>query len=124
MALSGFSICDDIWVIGKDEVLLASLSPLDLGRAGLSYNYIPADGWQSGTYGFRLELHLDGKLYATTAEKTLDVGALSSAHPQAGGASAAVNWVLCLGVGIVLLVILGLLLTLIVRRKKRAEHVA
>jgi hypothetical protein len=57
-----------------DEVSLANLSPLEMGRVGLNYNYIPAAGWRSGSYGFKLELYLEGKPYATTAEEKLSVG--------------------------------------------------
>ena len=49
-----------------DEVTLATLSPLEMGQVSLSYNYIPADGWREGSYGFRLALLLDGQPYATT----------------------------------------------------------
>lgn len=66
-----------------DEVSLATLSPLEMGRVGLNYNYIPAEGWKNGSYGFKLELLLEGKPYATTQEETLDVAAAEEA--AAGG---------------------------------------
>jgi hypothetical protein len=85
-----------------DQVSLATLSPLELGRVGLSYNYIPADGWASGRYGFVLELYLDGALYAATSEETLDVGDVGSSRPVEPGT---INWGLIgVAAGAVLLV--------------------
>ena len=65
-----------------EEVSLASLSPLEVGRVGLSYNYIPVDGWAPGTYGIKLDLLLEGALYTSTREETLTVAGPSG---QAGG---------------------------------------
>ncbi len=48
------------------EVSLATLSPLELGSIGLNYNYIPAGGWANGSYGFKLQLELDGKPYTVS----------------------------------------------------------
>ncbi len=59
--------------VKQDEISLADLKPLDMGRVGLNYNYIPSAGWIDGTYGFRLSLMLNGKPYATTLEEFLDV---------------------------------------------------
>lgn len=36
------------------EVVMATLSPLDTGRVGLNYNYIPSGKWEAGDYEFQL----------------------------------------------------------------------
>lgn len=81
-----------------EEISLANLSPLDLGRAGLNYNYIPSDGWENGAYSFKLRLNLDGKPYATTLEETLNVS-VGSAH--GGGISPLIIGVIIAGVLII-----------------------
>ena len=53
---------------------ILTMDSLIIGRTGSPYTYIPADGWQKGTYGFNLRLYIDGQLYAGTAEQTLEVG--------------------------------------------------
>lgn len=68
--------------VKQEDISLANLNPLDIGRIGLNYNYIPSAGWIDGTYGFRLSLMLDGKPYATTLEKFLDVS--GSLTPREG----------------------------------------
>ena len=70
-----------------DEASLATLSPLEMGRVGLNYNYIPAEDWKNGSYGFKLELRLEGKPYATTQEEELSVAGTEEA-------SAGINMVL------------------------------
>ena len=75
-----------------EEISLATLSPLDIGRAGLNYNYIPSGGWADGSYGFKLQLNLDGEPYATTLEEQFDVsdgGAAGGGDGGGGGVSAA-----------------------------------
>lgn len=56
-----------------EEVSLVSLSPLDIGRVGLNYNYIPASGWVNDNYGFRLRLNINDKPYASTVEEQLNI---------------------------------------------------
>jgi hypothetical protein len=56
-----------------EETTIATLTPLEKGRVGLKYNYIPAGGWEDGTYGFMLQLNLEGEPYATTLEEQLNV---------------------------------------------------
>ncbi len=56
-----------------EELSLAYLNPLDVGRVGLNYNYIPTGGWVNGNYGFRLRLNLDDKPYSNTVEEQLNV---------------------------------------------------
>ena len=56
-----------------EEVPMLSLSQLTLGDISGSRDYIPPQGWQSGTYTFQAELHVGGKLYSTTLEEKLEV---------------------------------------------------
>jgi len=80
-----------------EETTIATLTPLEKGRVELKYNYIPAGGWEDGTYGFMLQLKLEGEPYATTLEEQLNVsgggvpGAAShSRYYIIGGVAAAV----------------------------------
>lgn len=57
-----------------EEISIFTLNPFNVGRVGVPYNYSPADGWHGGTYGFSLQLYVDGELYASTQEQTLQVG--------------------------------------------------
>jgi hypothetical protein len=60
------------------EQLLATISPMETGRAGLNYNYIPTGGWANGNYDFKLQLKLDDKLYATSSAKQFEVQLIGS----------------------------------------------
>ena len=80
-----------------EETTIATLTPLEKGRVGLKYNYIPAGGWGDETYGFMLQLNLEGEPYATTLEEQLNVtgggiagGASHSRYYIIGGVAAAV----------------------------------
>jgi hypothetical protein len=95
-----------------DETTLATLAPLEKGRVGLSYNYIPAGGWQKTTYTFKLELDIGGKPYVSSKEEKLELGA--------GGSSATagtINWLLIGGIagGVVILVLI--IIILMMRRR-------
>ncbi len=92
-----------------EEVSLLTLNPFNVGRMGVPYNYIPAGGWQKGTYGFTLQLYVNDQLYAGTTERTLAVGGT--------GASRSWMWIVIaiIGGGLGLL-ILGVL---VLRRRKR-----
>jgi len=57
-----------------EEVSLLTQNPLDVGSIGVPYHYVPAWGWEKGTYGFSLQLYVDNQLYAFTTEQTLEVG--------------------------------------------------
>jgi hypothetical protein len=50
----------------QSPLTLVTLSPLAVGSSGLNYNYTPTDGWVDGSYDFKLELNLDGKLYTSS----------------------------------------------------------
>lgn len=95
-----------------EEISLATLSPLDMGRVGLNYNYIPAGGWVDGTYGFRLRLKLDGKPSATTLEEQFNVGGKAA---PGGGMSLVVIGAITAGV-----VIMAGGAYLLVQKRRRA----
>jgi hypothetical protein len=68
-----------------EELSLAALSPLELGQVGLNYNYIPAGGWVDGSYGFKLQLKLDGKPYTSSLVQQLEVSGGGVAGNGGGG---------------------------------------
>jgi hypothetical protein len=55
------------------EVLLISTSTLTTGTTDGSHDYVPAQGWRSGTYTFQTELYEGGKPYQRTVEERLEV---------------------------------------------------
>jgi hypothetical protein len=94
------------------ETTLATLAPLEKGRVGLSYNYIPDGGWRKSTYVFKLELQIGGKPYVSSREEKLELGS--------GGSSTApgnINWLLIGGIvgGIVILILI--IIILMMRRR-------
>ena len=97
-----------------EEVRLAAFTPLGVGRmSGLSYNYIPAEGWKQGSYSFRLELYCGGELYAATQQQELVAGGTSAAtngSSSAGGGS--FNWMIVAGgaAGLALFIVAAVLL--------------
>ena len=92
-----------------DETTLATLAPLEKGRVGLSYNYIPGSGWQRATYTFKLELHIGGKPYISSKEEKLELG-------EGTAAPGNINWLLIGGIagGVVILI---LIIMLMMRRR-------
>ena len=55
-----------------DELSIFSLSTLNTGNTAASYNnYVPPEGWESGNYGFTIELHVQGELYNQSREVLL-----------------------------------------------------
>jgi hypothetical protein len=94
-----------------DETTLATLAPLEKGRVGLSYNYIPAGGWRKASYGFKLELHIGGEPYVTSKEEKLDLGG--------GTASSAgnINWLLIGGIGGGVIIIVLIIVIFMMRRR-------
>jgi type 1 fimbria pilin len=95
-----------------DETTLATLAPLEKGRFGLSYNYIPSGGWQKTTYTFKLDLLIDGKPYVSSKEETLELGT-GGTSTHAGN----INWLLIGGIagGAVILVLI--IIILMMRRR-------
>jgi len=94
-----------------EEVEIISVPALDLGSTDGSYKYIPSQGWQSGTYAFKLELFSQDKLCAQSPEKELK--GIMPALP------AGINWSLVFAaVGGLLAIVLIILVLL--RFKKKA----
>jgi len=79
-----------------DEVELISLPTLDIGKTAGSSNYIPAEGWQDGTYNFTIELHSQGQLYTQSIAQEMAAESAEGAS-TAEGASSAMNWRLISG---------------------------
>jgi hypothetical protein len=95
-----------------DETTLATLTPLEKGRVGLSYNYMPGGGWQKTTYIFKLDLQIGGKPYVSSKEEKLELGtgASSALHGN-------INWLLIGGIagGVVILILI--IIILMMRRR-------
>lgn len=121
---------DDIEVVLKvnregtlvDEISVFSLSTLSTGNTAASYNnYIPPEGWESGDYGFIMELYVQGELYNQSEEVLLSTK-IAQAEPPGGivtepeDADIATNWPMVGGImgGVVVIVIVAVL-----RRKRR-----
>lgn len=117
-----------------EEATLITLSPLEKGRIELSYNYIPAEGWEEGIYGFRLELNISGEVYTATAEKELHANGMSpppvkekeaeknetlAPVPPPAAASGSFNWVL---VGSIAGVVVVLTVVIIAVARRRAYY--
>jgi hypothetical protein len=93
-----------------DETELISLPTLDVGKTGgAGYNYIPSQGWQHGTYIFKIELYSQGNIYAQSQEVQM------LAEPAKE--SAPVNWLLIGGI-IAGVAIIGVVAYLMVRRRR------
>jgi len=99
------------------ETQLATLSPLETGRAGLNYNYIPTGGWTGGSYEFKLRLNLDGKPYASSLPKTLVAAGASAADGGAGG----MNAYLILGIIAIVVVPAALAFFFLKKTRKKAR---
>jgi len=91
---------------------ILSVSPLNVGRIGMPYEYTPAWGWEDGIYGFSLRLLINGEQYASTNEQTLDVDV-------PGGSSSLLFIILgIIGGGL----LLGIIVFVVARRRKRGER--
>ena len=94
-----------------EEVSILTMEPLGVGRTGVPWDYTPSAGWQDGTYGFSLRLFINGELYASTNEKTLDVDV-------PGGSSSLLFIILgIIGGGL----LLGILIFALARRRKKGD---
>jgi len=91
-----------------DEISLTTMGKLDVDRVELSYNYVPAKGWEDGSYGFKLELLLAGKVYNTSPEEKLQVGGRLSPPGE-------IPWLLIVAI-IGGVVVIGLMVALTRRR--------
>ena len=103
-----------------EQVVLTTVSPLEVGQVGSTYNYVPADGWANGKYGFGLELRLDGKFFAKTPEKFLSVSQPSA--PAALAQTTPPSWILLGGLGTILVILAGLIVILV--RRKGDPHIS
>lgn len=92
-----------------DETTLVTLAPLEKGRVGLNYNYIPGSGWQKSTYIFKLELHIGGEPYVSSREEKLELG---TGTKSPGG----INWLLIGGIAGGLLIIILIIIVMMRRR--------
>jgi len=95
-----------------EDVPLQSLAQLPSGDYGGNMNYIPAQGWQSGNYTFRIEMAASGALYTTSPEQRITVPPVAS-----------VRLVLISEIfgGAILVIAAVLLLILILRRRAFKE---
>jgi hypothetical protein len=96
-----------------DETTLATLTPLEKGRVGLNYNYIPSGGWQKTTYTFKLDLQIGSQLYVSSREENLELGAGGSSS-----ASGNINWILVGGIGGGVIILVLIIIILMMRRRK------
>lgn len=93
-----------------DKTELISLPTLDVGKTGgAGYNYIPSQGWQHGTYIFKIELYSQGNIYAESQEVQM--------LTEPAKVSAPVNWLLIGGI-IAGVAIIGVVAYLMVRRRR------
>jgi type 1 fimbria pilin len=94
-----------------NDTTLATLSPLEKGRVGLSYNYIPGGGWQKATYTFKLELQIGGKPYVSSREEKLELGTGASAPGN-------INWLIIVAVAGGIIILILIVIILMMRRRK------
>ncbi len=95
-----------------DETTLATLAPLEIGRVGLSYNYIPSGGWQKATYTFKLELQIGGQPYTSSKEEKIELGSGASAP------SDKINWLLIGGIGGGVVILVLIIIIVMMRRRR------
>ncbi len=56
-----------------ENVTIATIPVLSQGRAEYKYRYIPVNGWQNGTYTFKLVMVSGKRVYSETPERTLSI---------------------------------------------------
>jgi len=99
-----------------EEMVLSSYDPLEKGRMGSNYTYIPANGWRVGSYTFEVAVYIEGTLY-TSAEP---VELIVKKGEAAGGGLAV--W-LILVLAIVVLAAIAVATVLVLRRRQpKAER--
>ena len=95
-----------------EDVPLQSPAQLLAGDTSGSLDYVPAPGWQSGTYTFRIEMAAGGKLYTTSPEQQVTVPPVAS-----------VRLVLISEIfGAAILVIAGVVLLILIRRRRALKE--
>jgi hypothetical protein len=92
-----------------EELPLFAANQLEMGRSG-SLDYIPPQGWQSGTYTFQAMLYADGELYASTAAAELEV--------SADTAVTVVRWATLSAIIGITLVVIAVTVVMILRRRR------
>ncbi len=109
------SITRDGKTLEEDEII--SLPILDVSSMEGSYNYVPAQRWQNGTYTFKMKLYSQNNLCAESPERELQIGAQQAPTTP----TATTNWILIgiIGGGILLLLVIIFLVAR--RRRKRQE---
>jgi hypothetical protein len=100
---------------GDPLEVLTALGPLSLpvGQTGVPWNYIPAEGWKNGLYGFKYQLYVDGALVAETMEQTLKVGG--------GGGVASWLWIIFVILGVLGTAGMGFLIFFLLKRRQKGE---
>jgi hypothetical protein len=95
-----------------EDVQLRSLAQLPAGDSNGNMNYIPAQGWQSGNYTFRIEMAAGGKLYTTSPDEQVTVPPVAS-----------VRLVLISEIiGAAIFVIAGVVLLILIRRRRALKE--
>jgi hypothetical protein len=95
-----------------EDVQLRSLAQLPAGDSNANMNYIPAQGWQSGNYTFRIEMAAGGKLYTTSPDEQVTVPPVAS-----------VRLVLISEIiGAAIFVIAGVVLLILIRRRRALKE--
>jgi hypothetical protein len=117
-----------------DQISMANLSPLEIGNAGLNYNYFPSGGWTNGSYEFQLQLMINGQPYTTSTKDQITVNdgivatEVASVEPSKGSvassssspASSGSNPFNPLLIGIIVIAVAALVISiLLVSRKKK-----
>lgn len=92
-----------------DEII--SLPTLDVGITGGSYKCVPAQGWQSGTYTFKIEVYAQDKLCAESPEQQLEV--ISTA--------AGINLALLIAIAGGVLLLITIIIVIMIARRRRKE---
>jgi hypothetical protein len=91
-----------------EDVPLQSTAQLPAGDTGGSLEFVPAPGWQSGTYTFRVVVNVAGTLYTTSLEQQMTIPPVAS-----------VRLVLISEIfGAAIFVIAGVLLLILIRRRR------
>jgi hypothetical protein len=93
-----------------EEVALFSRSQLGVGITADSRDYVPSQGWESGTYAFQAELYADGKSYSSTTEDELEVMAESAVPVQ--------QWAVLAAIIVAIMVLIPVTLVILRRRRR------
>jgi hypothetical protein len=98
------------WDGGQVEKLsVFSISKLDIGSLGTSYNYVPPDGWVNGNYSFQLQLYINNSFFTGSLAKSFAVSG-------EGGNS---NMGIIIGIVAVVVVVGAVLVYFILKRMKK-----